>query len=254
MRKSHPFNPLERLLDVREAAEFLNVSEMTVRRWTNQGTLRCYRVGGKRERRFRLEDIQQYLAGWTGQKESIRVDLGFGGFAVPDGGHITHLYSDPAEAMDSGVSYIRKGLDNGETVLLVARPDRMKDLVEMLWRGDCKVEDFRSRGKLRLSEGMESPADQLEFISRICSSADGRFRLLGDMLWTRAKGWTLEALRSLEEAASSGAAVAGKLFLCQYPLDDISGREAMMALETHTHAITGGALRESPYFRPPRRT
>jgi len=39
MRKKEKPNPLERLLNVREAAEFLNVSEMTVRRWTNEGSL-----------------------------------------------------------------------------------------------------------------------------------------------------------------------------------------------------------------------
>ena len=39
---------MERLLDIKDAAEFLNVSEMTIRRWTNSGKLKCYRVGGKR--------------------------------------------------------------------------------------------------------------------------------------------------------------------------------------------------------------
>jgi len=39
---------MERLLDIKDAAGFLNVSAMTIRRWTNSGKLNCYRVGGKR--------------------------------------------------------------------------------------------------------------------------------------------------------------------------------------------------------------
>jgi excisionase family DNA binding protein len=52
---------MERLFNINETAEILNVSEMTVRRWTNAGLLHCYRVGGKRERRFRSQDLQDYL-------------------------------------------------------------------------------------------------------------------------------------------------------------------------------------------------
>jgi excisionase family DNA binding protein len=43
---------MEKLLNVKQAAELLNVSEMTVRRWTNAGLLACFRIGKKRERRF----------------------------------------------------------------------------------------------------------------------------------------------------------------------------------------------------------
>src|SRR5207244_2512321 len=41
------------LLDIREAAGFLRVSETSLRRWTNAGQLPCLRIGGRRERRFR---------------------------------------------------------------------------------------------------------------------------------------------------------------------------------------------------------
>lgn len=40
---------IEPLLDIKDAARFLKVSEMTIRRWTNSGTLKCYRLaeGGR---------------------------------------------------------------------------------------------------------------------------------------------------------------------------------------------------------------
>src|SRR3989454_7780109 len=41
------------LLDIREAAGFLRVSETSLRRWTNAGQLPCLRIGGRHERRVR---------------------------------------------------------------------------------------------------------------------------------------------------------------------------------------------------------
>src|SRR5512137_2714687 len=81
---------MERLLNIKEAAKILNVSEMTVRRWTNAGSLHCYRIGGKHERRFRIQDLQDYL-----EKGGVQVDaagqvpMGFEGLSVPDGSHMT---------------------------------------------------------------------------------------------------------------------------------------------------------------------
>ena len=53
----------EQLLTLEEAARYLRVSKATIRRWTNSGRLRCYRLGGKAGRRlFSLEHIQGFLA------------------------------------------------------------------------------------------------------------------------------------------------------------------------------------------------
>jgi transcriptional repressor of dcmA and dcmR len=51
----------EALLDIKEAARFLRVSETSLRRWTNTGQLGCLRVGRKRERRFRRADLMAFL-------------------------------------------------------------------------------------------------------------------------------------------------------------------------------------------------
>ena len=49
------------LLDISEAAQFLNVSETSLRRWTNDGLLACLRIGRRRERRFRRTDLLAFL-------------------------------------------------------------------------------------------------------------------------------------------------------------------------------------------------
>ena len=50
------------LLDIAQAAAFLHVSPMSLRRWTNSGRLSCFRIGGRRERRFRRADLLALLA------------------------------------------------------------------------------------------------------------------------------------------------------------------------------------------------
>ena len=47
----------DRLLTIEEAAQYLNISKTTLRRWTKVGTLRCSRIGVKGERRFLQKDL-----------------------------------------------------------------------------------------------------------------------------------------------------------------------------------------------------
>ena len=50
------------MLTISEVAQLLNVHINTVRRWSNQGTLKTYRVGSRGDRRFRQEDIDSFLS------------------------------------------------------------------------------------------------------------------------------------------------------------------------------------------------
>ena len=48
-------------LDIKQAARLLQVSETSLRRWTNAGLLACLRIGRKRERRFRRADLVAFM-------------------------------------------------------------------------------------------------------------------------------------------------------------------------------------------------
>lgn len=58
MVRKHQSNSV---LTVREVAEFLNIHVNTVRRWSNLGILRGYRIGPRGDRRFRRQDIVAFL-------------------------------------------------------------------------------------------------------------------------------------------------------------------------------------------------
>ncbi len=51
------------MLTIAETAHLLNVHINTVRRWSDQGMLKSYRIGTRGDRRFHREDIDSFLAG-----------------------------------------------------------------------------------------------------------------------------------------------------------------------------------------------
>jgi excisionase family DNA binding protein len=55
--------PFERLLNVYEVANVLQVHPTTVRRWQKKGELKSYRLGPKGSLRFRKEDVLKFVEG-----------------------------------------------------------------------------------------------------------------------------------------------------------------------------------------------
>jgi len=55
-------NEMGPMLTVREVARLLHIHSNTVRRWSDQGRIRVYRITPRGDRRFRRVDIARYLA------------------------------------------------------------------------------------------------------------------------------------------------------------------------------------------------
>ena len=54
---------MNNMLKTSEVAHLLNVHINTVRRWSNRGTIRAYRIGPRGDRRFLKEDITGFVQG-----------------------------------------------------------------------------------------------------------------------------------------------------------------------------------------------
>ena len=50
------------LLTVRKVAQLLHIHTNTVRRWSDRGLIRAYRINVRGDRRFKREDIARFLA------------------------------------------------------------------------------------------------------------------------------------------------------------------------------------------------
>jgi excisionase family DNA binding protein len=59
MPNNENVNPM---LTTSEVAQILNVHINTVRRWSNHGVLKTYRIGSRRDRRFEQDDVVRFLS------------------------------------------------------------------------------------------------------------------------------------------------------------------------------------------------
>ena len=50
------------MLTVREVARLLHIHPNTLRRWSNKGRIRAYRITPRGDRRFKREEIVRFLA------------------------------------------------------------------------------------------------------------------------------------------------------------------------------------------------
>jgi len=62
MKDMANYNQMGPMLTVREVARLFHIHSNTVRRWSDQGIIRAYRIGPRGDRRFRREDIAGFLA------------------------------------------------------------------------------------------------------------------------------------------------------------------------------------------------
>ncbi|MBI5151338.1 MAG: helix-turn-helix domain-containing protein [Candidatus Pacebacteria bacterium] len=51
----------QKLLRISQAAEMLGVNPETLRRWDREGRLKAVRLGKRRDRRYKLEDLQKLI-------------------------------------------------------------------------------------------------------------------------------------------------------------------------------------------------
>ena len=54
------------MLTIREASRLLNVHANTLRRWSELGVIKSYRIGPRGDRRFKQEDVAALLMTRTG--------------------------------------------------------------------------------------------------------------------------------------------------------------------------------------------
>jgi hypothetical protein len=207
------------------------VSETSLRRWTNAGRLPCFRIGGKRERRFRRADLLAFL-------ESERGTVA---------GHLCGLYSSDAARAQQAVGFLADGLRNGSTCFLVAETDVRARIVALLERRRRSLPGDIEAGRLVLSEYADSATAQLEFwTTRLAGAARAgarSLRVLGDV-----SGGSLgrrNALQAvLQYEADYDRSIARRFpvaTLCLYDARLLSGVDTSQVLAHHGDAFHGPA-------------
>ncbi len=58
-------NKLEQMLTIKEVSQLLHVYPGTLRRWSNNGLIKSYRITPRGDRRFRKDDVYSFLIQFT---------------------------------------------------------------------------------------------------------------------------------------------------------------------------------------------
>ncbi|HEV2968153.1 MAG TPA: MEDS domain-containing protein [Candidatus Dormibacteraeota bacterium] len=229
------------LLNTKEAAEFLRVSEASIRRWSNAGLLQAQRVGRRRERRFAPDDLRRFL-------EDPRRDLrppapgplavNVGGAAVPLRTHLAPIYSSDVGMLRLSVPFLVDGLRAGQPCYLVASGVYLDRYMNALADEGIDVAAAEDRGQLVTTPGPGSDvADAISSWERLFGKALAAgptvLRVIGEMVCERAVFGSEAAMMAYEEAYELMAKRFPVVTLCQYDAREFDGEIMLRALKSH---------------------
>lgn len=235
--------PNTELLNIKEAAAILKVSEASLRRWTNSGRLACQRIGVKKERRFRREDLMAFLDGDAlpaadntrgGRPSEVLLE----GVAIEYGSHICTLYENDLGRLKWSVPFLVDGLRNGDGCFLIATDavrQEILDHVQQAWNG---LPEAIENGHLIQSCGIPDGKAMCRYIEQSIFTATRAglrsFRLLGDMSWCLELGMSHDELFDYERRFNHEVGHRHPLVsVCQYDTRDFTGPAVLNALQCH---------------------
>jgi excisionase family DNA binding protein len=238
------------LMDIHEAARFLRVSEVSIRRYTNSGALACLRIGGRRERRFRREDLHAFL----GSKQPTQKPAdeqphasnsakhncaNIEGVDVPWGSHLCQLYETDRGRVQMAAPFLADGLDAGHACFLIASETTRTLVIDAAKRHRSNIADDIQAGRLQLIDCAKSGPEMLATLDNAFGEAMEKgfpkLRLVGDMAWFLDQGHSSDDLVSFETRYDLQIGHSYPIVsLCLYDARRFSGVEILHTLRSHT--------------------
>ena len=241
------------LLDIGEAARFLNVSETSLRRWTNAGVLPCLRVGQRRERRFRRDDLLAFMEHQPSHSREHQPSHSRGANAFPvaastgsplelstaltHGDHLSGFYASDLGLITLSVRFILEGLQEGSMVYVVASPRSNKRIARYLKERRPALQRDIDDGRLMFCQYQKGPKAQIrDFeleLNKAAAAGFQSFRVFGDTWEMRRK---VNAEKFAEYEAIYDQAIARRypvVTLCAYDARRFSGTDVLDALKAH---------------------
>lgn len=139
------------LLTISQAADFLNVSKVTVRRWTNDGKLPCSRVGSRGERRFLESDLRQLISRPHAPDKAMG-ELG----DQAKGAHRCVLCDESQQGWSAIVQEIVAHLANEAHVTFIGDASRQQRAAKAIEKSGFDLEAILGSDRLRLLSVEES--------------------------------------------------------------------------------------------------
>jgi transcriptional repressor of dcmA and dcmR len=246
----NPLRPQEiadsnELLDIGRAAALLNVSETSLRRWTNSGRLPCLRVGQRRERRFRRGDLLAFLEGrpsdispHTGDAARQKISsLSEGPVTLTFGSHLCGLYASDLGRITLAHPFLLAGLNEGSVCFLVGPVTTHRQVLKFLRKSRPSLDADIYAGRLLLSEYHPGTRGQNKYfralLDKMAAEGAQSFRIIGDMWGMRSKS---SAAALIQYEADYDQLIARNypvVTLCIYDVRKFSGVEVLSTLKGH---------------------
>lgn len=244
MRKTE--NSAESLLNIKQAAKILNASEISLRRWTDAGKLPCLRIGTRRERRFRLSDLNAYLEQSQTHKNFVSTDqitsqtahITLESISINYGTHLCAFYDSDPGRLKLALPFLLGGLQEDNRCFLIAATEIQAIILNELREARPGIDQDIQDSRLVVSEGMSSGNKLYAFFEQSFLQASKQgiqgMRVLGDMAWTLKKGIGAEELNAFECRYNHGLGHRFPVIsLCQYDARLFSGTAILSALKCH---------------------
>ena len=246
----NPLRPQEiadsnELLDIGRAAALLNVSETSLRRWTNSGRLPCLRVGQRRERRFRRGDLLAFLEGrpsdispHTGDAARQKISsLSEGPVTLTFGSHLCGLYASDLGRITLAVPFLLAGLNEGSVCFLVGPPNTQRQILKYLKTQRPSLQDDLDAGRLILSEYHPGTRGQNQYFrtlldKKVAGGAQS-FRIIGDLWGMRSKSSESDLIEYEADYDQLIARNYPVVTICIYDVRKFSGVEVLNTLKGH---------------------
>ncbi len=244
----------DQFLTIAEAAELLKVSKTSLRRWSNDGRLRCYRVGHRGERRFRYSELLAFVYG-NGEAADENPIPATGRFRDPFSTslgirppcHVCTMFKDDDDQWCQIRPYLLAHLVPGATTVYIYHGEPRKVLDRLRVEGIDGQELIR-RGRLEmfscsdtyLQGGFFNGNRMIERFSETVDrhSAAGTQKLLltGEMVWCASEPRGCEQLIEYESLYDELLRnYPWVTLVCQYPLATLPARIIYDNLCLHRH-------------------
>ena len=182
------------LLTIADAATLLNVSKATIRRWTNDGRLKCSRIGAREERRFRKIDLLEFISQpGAAAPAPEHGDIAALSRPVPGApsSHCCIISNDVEEEWATLGPEVLNSLKQGAQVLVIEDTHREKCLASLLAANGLNKQQLLASHALR------------------CVSIEDSYFLSASMQWDRAVAFVESAILAAKASGFDRILVIG---------------------------------------------
>jgi excisionase family DNA binding protein len=204
-----------KLLTLDEAASFLGVSKVSLRRWTNDGLLACHRIGPQGRRRFDLQQLKKF-AERNDAKAHRESDVPFplhrlnSKLEAEPRRHVCMYFRNPVEQWEVFRRYFLHHYRRREPTFFIHSDSSPERIAEWLASEGIDFDEVTRRGLLHLTpsdeaylrSGMFSADAMVAYVRQIVirMNAEGtpRHLITGEMDWYCSRAPGVEEIHEYE--------------------------------------------------------